>query len=136
VTPQNQSPAVALPSVLSCLARLVTVKISLKMRGLGPTLTRYNRSRSDFRRDDTVSDEVIDQTAFQVAGAAALFPGRALCLEQTLVLHGELRRIGVESRIRFGVTPYPFNAHTWIEVRGRPVNENLHWLGQMTLLEA
>jgi hypothetical protein len=115
---------------------MLAIKVSLKTRGLGATLSRYCQSPSDVRCDDTISDELVDQVAFQVAGAGALFPGRALCLEQTLVLHGELQRMGVDSRIRFAVTPYPFKAHAWIEVRGRPVNENLHWLSQMTFLEA
>jgi hypothetical protein len=91
---------------------------------------------SDLPHDDTASDEAVDEAAFRVAGAAALFPGRALCLERTLVLHSELRRMGVESQMRFGVTPHPFAAHTWVEVRGRAINENLDWLSQMTLLEA
>lgn len=62
-------------------------------------------------------------TATNVARAAAFFPGRALCLEQSLVLHFLLRRAGLQSTLRLGVQPYPFAAHAWVEHAGQPVNE-------------
>jgi hypothetical protein len=58
-----------------------------------------------------------------VAVAAALLPMRARCLEQSLVAHIALRRIGVDATLRLGVQPYGFIAHAWVEVAGRPVNE-------------
>ncbi len=59
-----------------------------------------------------------------VAIAGAFFPGRAVCLEQSLALYLVLRRLGHESTLRIGVQPYPFLAHAWVEHRGVPVLED------------
>jgi hypothetical protein len=58
-----------------------------------------------------------------VAMAAALYPGRALCLEQSLALYDVLRRQGVSVSFRMGVQPHPFQAHAWIEHGGTPIND-------------
>jgi hypothetical protein len=50
--------------------------------------------------------------------AAAFFPGRALCLEQSLALYVCLRRAGVPAELKIGAQPYPFAAHAWVEHRG------------------
>ncbi len=55
--------------------------------------------------------------------AAALFPGRALCLEQSLTLYVLLRLAGATVRLRLGVQAYPFGAHAWVEYLGRPLND-------------
>jgi hypothetical protein len=62
-------------------------------------------------------------TAEKVAFAAAFFPGRARCLEQSLALYGLLRRADVAVTFRLGVQAYPFAAHAWVEHCGEPVNE-------------
>jgi hypothetical protein len=56
--------------------------------------------------------------------AAAFFPGRALCLEQSLTLWYLLRQSRVQATLRLGVQPYPFGAHAWVEHAGEAVNEN------------
>ena len=55
--------------------------------------------------------------------AGALYPGRALCLEQSLALYYLLRRRGVPVRYCQGVQPYPFEAHAWVEYGGTPIND-------------
>jgi hypothetical protein len=80
-------------------------------------------------------DPLVEQVAYRVAAAAALYPGRARCLEQSLTLLRELRRRGVESRLRFGIYPYPFEGHAWVEVQGRAVNETDDYLSMLTPLE-
>jgi hypothetical protein len=62
--------------------------------------------------------------AGRVAAVAAFFPGRVLCLEQSLALYWLLRLQGVAAKLRFGVHPAPFTAHAWIEYEGVPVNED------------
>jgi hypothetical protein len=58
-----------------------------------------------------------------VAIAAAFYPGRAQCLEQSLALFLLLRRRAMPVELRIGVQPFPFTAHAWVEHNGRPVNE-------------
>ena len=60
--------------------------------------------------------------------AVALFPGKADCLEQSLVLFVLLRRRGYPSSLCFGCTPYPFAAHAWLECEGVPISESSEFL--------
>ncbi len=66
----------------------------------------------------------MERAAYHVAVAAAFFPGRAVCLEQSLALYLLLRRRGVPAELRLGVQAYPFYAHAWVELDGEPVNED------------
>ncbi len=66
--------------------------------------------------------------ADQVALSAAFFPGRALCLEQSLTLLFLLRRRGLQATFRLGVQPYPFAAHAWIEHDGVAILEDAEFL--------
>lgn len=34
-----------------------------------------------------------------------------------------LNRRGIEARLCFGVQPYGFTAHAWVEHAGKPINE-------------
>jgi hypothetical protein len=65
----------------------------------------------------------VKATEHAVAMAGALYPGRALCLEQSLVLYYLMRRQGVAVNYCQGVQPYPFQAHAWIEYDGEPIND-------------
>ena len=65
-----------------------------------------------------------DEVAHAVAVAAAFFPGRAICLEQSVACYVLLRRYGHPADLRVGVQPYPFRAHAWVDVDGRPVLDN------------
>jgi hypothetical protein len=123
------------PGIAWCLAQLVLVKLSLRVFGFGRTLARYAEPAGPVRLALTVDDPLVDQIASRVAAAAALYPGRARCLEQSLTLQRELRRCGADSRLRFGVHPYPFAAHAWVEIRGRPVNEVEGMIEDITPLE-
>lgn len=70
------------------------------------------------------ADAVLTETtARSVATAAAFYPRRALCLEQSLALHVLLRRRGVPSELKLGVKTRPFYAHAWVEVNGSAINE-------------
>jgi hypothetical protein len=59
----------------------------------------------------------------EVRRAAALFPGRAACLEVSLasVLWAAARRRRLEWC--WGVHPYPYTFHAWVETLGRRVQD-------------
>jgi hypothetical protein len=113
----------AAPSVLRCSAMLLVVRAHLKLRGFGASV-RWARRLAARRPDaDAASREIVEPTAYRVAVAAAFFPGRAVCLEQSLALYVLLGRRGIPAQLSLGVQAYPFQAHAWVELDGRPVNE-------------
>lgn len=70
--------------------------------------------------------------AHGVAAAAAFYPRRALCLEQSLALFVALRRAGAPAKLRIGVRPLPFVAHAWVEIDGIAINEAPDVIAQLT----
>jgi hypothetical protein len=60
---------------------------------------------------------------YAVALAAALYLGRALCLERSLTLFYFARRVGIPVTYHHGVQPMPFAAHAWVEYEGRVIND-------------
>lgn len=123
------------PSVASCFLQLALVKLSLRALGFGRTLARYERTPHNPTATVSADDQLVAQVAHQIAVAAAFYPGRARCLEQSLTLSRALRRCGADAKLRFGVYPYPFTGHAWVEVQGRAVNEMDGYLKMFTLLE-
>lgn len=121
------------PGVIRCMTVLATVKAALTTQGFSPTLRwieRRSATRCVSASINENQDELVTSTEYAVAMAGALFPGRALCLEQSLTLYYFLRRAGVASELRIGVQPNPFAAHAWVEVKGIPVNdvrEHVEW---------
>jgi transglutaminase-like putative cysteine protease len=114
------------PSVLRCMAMLAAVRLHLRVRGFGRTIMAARRWGADVDVDGAGADEqaIIDRTVTALVTAAAFFPGRAICLEQSLALYVLLRRRGVPVELRIGVQPVPFSAHAWLELRGVPIEEN------------
>lgn len=120
-------------SVLACMVLLATVKLALAICGF--ERARRLLARWSGRAPAAAWDiSLVRRTEHVVALAAAFFPGRALCLEQSLTLHALLRRAGVDSRLRLGVQPHPFAAHAWVEVAGEPVNDVLEHVSHFTPL--
>ncbi|HKT07976.1 MAG TPA: lasso peptide biosynthesis B2 protein [Gemmatimonadaceae bacterium] len=116
-TPRRQ------PGLWRSMMTLSLVRLSLVLFGLGRTvrlISRLDRRRLAGTPCDAASARSIEAS---VAKAAALFPGRALCLEQSLTLYALLRRSSVSARLRLGVQPYPFAAHAWVEADGEPLND-------------
>jgi hypothetical protein len=109
---------------------MLAVKVALRTAGFERTVRWVRVSSGMAVRSAEVDDALIAATARAVAIAGALYPGRALCLEQSLVLYWCLRRRGVDAALRLGVQPRPFAAHAWVEYRGRLVNENEESLKQ------
>jgi hypothetical protein len=127
------------PSALRCACFIAILKLALRLGGIARVL-RWIRARHAGRIvecevDDAanlageriatraVTPPLIVKTEHAVAIAAALYPGRALCLERSLALYYYLRRAGVDARFRLGARPHPFEAHAWVEYAGEPVND-------------
>ena len=111
------------PSAAECLLRVAVVRWALKLAG-------YERTRSwvehRIARVAVVGDDdpaVVAAVEYAVAMGAALFPGRAQCLERSLVLYDYLRCRGIAAQMRLGIQRYPFMAHAWVEYRGEPIND-------------
>lgn len=121
-----------IPSVPLCCLMLFVVKAALYVHGFSWTLASI-RKRTHLLREhkQATRTEAIAVIERRVALAGALYPGRAACLEQSLVLYYLLRRLTFPARLRLGVQPYPFLAHAWVEDEdGTPVNdvaEHVSW---------
>jgi hypothetical protein len=121
--PARNDGEVRIPSVLQCGLLLFGTKTALWLRGFGWTI-RYIRRRVEIvPATRLVSADVVKASERAVAMAGAVYPGRAMCLEQSLVLYHLLRRQGVPVRYRQGVQPHPFTAHAWVEYDGEPLND-------------
>lgn len=116
------------PSVPRCMAALAAVRLHLKLRGFGRSIAAARRWGGE--ADGAGADEqaLIERTVEALVTAAAFFPGRAICLEQSLALYVLLRRRGVPVELRLGVQAVPFSAHAWLELRGAPIEENADWV--------
>jgi hypothetical protein len=114
----------SVPSVARCALMLLAVRVRLKARGFGPSVA-WAKAQALRASGPGLAPEEVERAAYHVAVAAAFFPGRAVCLEQSLALYLLLRRRGVPAELRIGVQVYPFYAHAWVELDGRPVNEDV-----------
>lgn len=115
------------PTTLTCAALILCVKFALATAGFARTLRWIRRATplptTEPGDSSAANADVAQHTGFVVALAAALYPGRALCLEQSLVLYLLLRRAAIDARLRLGVQTHPFLAHSWVELAGNPVND-------------
>jgi hypothetical protein len=119
------------PSLARCLALLAVVDASLRLFGMRRTL-RWVRGGAAPAGGAPLSQPAIARAVHVVATAAAFYPRRALCLEQSLVLYRLLRRQGAPVRLRVGVQPFPFMAHAWVEHEGHPINEHEDFVMQLS----
>lgn len=127
-------PAIRVPSVFRCAVEITRIKRRLGRRGLDATL-RWVRDRVEgIMCTDDVPIDAVRAVEHRVAMVGALYPARALCLEQSLALYCLLRRQGVAARYRTGVQPFPFVAHAWVEYRGEVINdvaEHVKWFAPL-----
>jgi Transglutaminase-like superfamily len=131
---EASEPAVRWWSVAACMVSIALVRRSLAWWGFARTLRRI-RDRSE--RASTTTDpapSIIAMVDRVVALAAALYPGRALCLERSLVLYDRLRREGAAVELRIGVQATPFAAHAWVTYRGEPVNDSAEHVAHFVVM--
>ena len=110
------------PWLVTAFLAVTLSRLTLRFGGFKRAL-RWSRrlARMVERRTRRGTPDAVVRT---VAVAAAFFPGRAICLEQSVACYVLLRRHGHPAQLKVGVQPYPFRAHAWVEVGGRPVLEN------------
>ena len=122
--PQRASVASShVPSVLACGSMILALKLALRIYGFRTVLgwiARRVETMPATTRLDLAPVRVVERA---IATAGALYPGRALSLEQSLVLYYVLRRQGVRAIYCQGVRAQPFEAHAWIEYRGEVIND-------------
>lgn len=128
-----------LPDWTECAFHLVTVRVLLKVYGFGRAYRIYHRhvvkSFQDKQRLCAMTNsDMCSQAADRIASVAALLPMRLRCLEQAMALDAVLRRRGVASSLRLGVSPHKFTAHAWVEVFGRPIGQTDEIVGRLAIL--
>ncbi len=114
---------VAIPSVFRCGLMIIALKTLLRTRRFAGTIGWIRRRVEGIPVGEPVPMKAVLDVAWAVAIAGSLYPGRAKCLEQSLVLYYILRRRGVAVDYCQGVHPFPFQAHAWIEYAGKPVSD-------------
>lgn len=112
------------PSLARCFLALLVVKLALVVAGTRRIVRVMNARAGAPPPHLTASPSDIERLAHRITLAAAFFPGRARCLEQSLVLWTMLRRSGIDARLRLGVRPHPFEAHAWVELDGQAILED------------
>ena len=122
------------PSVLRCALAIAAVKLGLRLGGFSRTWRAIVRLTAHQVWLADVHPRFVHDTARAVATAAAFFPGRALCLEQSLVLWYCLRRRRVHAQLRLGVQAAPFASQAWVEYLGEPIDEDKDRLAQFSPL--
>jgi hypothetical protein len=130
------------PRLLASGILLTSMVMSLRVLGLRRTLRvarwlgreRKRGGRSTGTRRTLA--ELVRLSAARVATAAAFYPGRAECLEQSLTLFVLLRRRGLAAELRLGVQTFPFRAHAWVEYGGRPINEHEDFVSRLAAFQS
>jgi hypothetical protein len=107
------------PGLIRSMLVIAAMDVLPRMIGLRRTL----RLIGELNAGGSAAEDLIEATVNSVCTAAAFYPRRALCLEQSLALTWLLRRRGVPAELRIGVQARPFYAHAWVEVDGRALNE-------------
>lgn len=114
---------IRVPSVLTSGMMIAALKLSLEVRGYKRTIDWIRRRVEHVPVRMDVPPTVVKAAEWWVAMAAAFYPGRAECLERSLVLYYVLRRQGVPVRYCHGVRPSPLTAHAWIEYGDEVIND-------------
>jgi hypothetical protein len=102
---------------------LLVMKMMLRVRGFSRTIEWIRRQVETVPPIALVDVAVVRSAERAVAMAGAIYPGRALCLEQSLVLYYMMRRQGIAVRYCQGVRPHPFEAHAWVEYLDEAIND-------------
>jgi hypothetical protein len=71
----------------------------------------------------TTPADTVDRVCRAINYACVWYPKRVLCLQRSAVTTCLLRSFGVPAQMVIGAQKFPFEAHAWTEVEGRPINE-------------
>lgn len=128
------SPRETAPSIAATLALIAFVDMAVNVLGFARSL-RFVKWLSESGAAECRDAALTDETMQRVATAAAFYPRRALCLEQSMTLFVLLRRRGVPADLRVGIQTLPFSAHAWVEVDGKPINEKQGHIEQLATFQ-
>src|SRR5712691_2170974 len=103
----EEAEEIRIPSVLRCGLLILTVRMSLKILGYHRTIRWIRRRVQTVPVTESVNTDLVQAAERAVAVAGAFYPGRALCLEQSLTLYHLLRRQRVGVRYCQGVRCHP-----------------------------
>lgn len=138
----HRGPTAASPihlwTVVRCMIAIARTKRALRRGGLTKTLSalrnRYARASVATSVATPIDPLALAAQDRIVAIAAAFYPGRALCLERSLVLYARLCRLGSTPEFQLGVQAAPFGAHAWVTYDGVPVNDCAEHVSQFTVI--
>ncbi len=120
---------------------LVAAWLGLVLADLVLGLSGFHRfhallSRIPVRKPERDSTALANALARVVDRAAAFYFKRAWCLQRSAVAMAVMRFYGVPAKLAIGVHRVPFQAHAWVELRGRVINDR-PWLPQsFTVIES
>ncbi|HVO58616.1 MAG TPA: lasso peptide biosynthesis B2 protein [Dongiaceae bacterium] len=123
---------------LQACALLPCVKLSLALRGFGPTRRFFLRTEQERKAGPDALLAPVERAAAESASRMVLAAVRNSvlrysCLERALTLSWLLARQGIVSRLRIGVRKdgEKFEAHAWVECGGavlaEPESAHLHY---------
>lgn len=114
----------------------VWLDVLFRFKGFQYTYDAVIRRASGAVTGEVTDDEVVDRAVAAVRGATRLYwRSRRDCLPRSLTLYRLLRDLDVPARVCIGVRKYPFFlAHAWVELEGRPLDENPARIAQLSLL--
>ena len=69
------------------------------------------------------AQKAVESICTAVNYACIWYPKHVLCLQRSFVTTYLLRKHGVDAQMVLGAQKLPFQAHAWVEVGGRAVNE-------------
>ncbi len=103
--------------ILACL-------LAFDALGLNRSFSRLHRFVSNWKlKRRTAPAHAVESICKAVNRACVWYPKRVLCLQRSAVTTCMLRSCGVAASMVMGAQIFPFKAHAWTEVDGRPVNE-------------
>jgi hypothetical protein len=111
------------------VALLPFVRLSLRLRGFKKTqewLQRRLNSNRQNRVEVSVAADLVQISCRMVRAAGRYGISGATCLEESLTLWYFLRREGIAASLRIGVPKQAekFEAHAWVEHKGRALNQS------------
>ena len=119
--------------LIGCVVGLWCVHASLAVFGYGRTRRMIERVSRRTPARAAISAEIADAQALArlAASTGANALGEATCLRRALLLHGWLRRKGLQPTLLLGLptnapapAPGDFSAHAWVELDGVPLLES------------
>ena len=112
---------------IQAMAFLLLTRIGLRVTGFRRWKALIEQSARPCRRlEPDAQFEVAARITRLVRSAELHAPGIPNCLERSLALWWLLQRAGVEAALNIGARKIEsrFEAHAWVELRGRVLNES------------